>query len=309
MKQEQAGAVIVEVRGRKAVALTRQGEFIRVNNEGYAIGQQVLLPERMPSARPVRRRMRLTAYAGMVAGLLLLVLGGFKGYTTPVGVVSLDVNPSIEYTINAFDRVLDISAVNDDAGRILANLDESALRYRPVDEVVDATILALRESGYLTDATGNDVVISALSYDTQHTQQIAERLGSRVGQDDGLTVYSVPVSKGEVEDAHARGTSAGKLYIVEELEDSWSAVEDFDADDWLERPVRDIIRETSDQREGKDREDEREERNWPTSAPYKTPESPQSACPEENQPYQQNDDSEQRRDSDDAPRQGESKHD
>ena len=306
MKQEQAGAVIVEVRGRKAVALTRQGEFIRVNNEGYAIGQQVLLPERMPSAQPARRRMRLTAYAGMVAGLLLLVLGGFKGYTTPVGVVSLDVNPSIEYTINAFDRVLDISAVNDDAGRILANLDESALRYRPVDEVVDATILALRESGYLTDATGNDVVISALSYDTQHTQQIAERLGSRVGQDDGLTVYSVPVSKGEVEDAHARGTSAGKLYMIEELESSWSSVEDFDADDWIERPVRDIIHETNYQREGRNGDDEGENRKWPTSAPSKTPTGQQSKNPEGNQ---QNDSSEKRQGSDDAPERGEPKHD
>ena len=177
MKQEQTGAVIVEVRGRKATALTRQGEFIRVNNEGYTIGEQVLLVPQVAATRPARKRMRLTAYAGMAAGFLLLVLGGFKGYTMPVGVVSLDVNPSIEFKINAFDRVLDISAVNDDAGRILANMDKDALRYHTVDEVVDATILVLRESGYLADATGNDVVISASSYDTRHTEQIAERLG------------------------------------------------------------------------------------------------------------------------------------
>jgi len=309
MKQEQTGAVIVEVRGRKAAALTRSGEFIRVNNEGYTIGQQVLLIPQPVAAQPVRKRIRVTALAGMAAGFLLLVLGGFKGYTMPVGVVSLDVNPSIEYTINAFDRVLDITAVNDDAGKILANMDENALRYRPVEEVVDATILALRENGYLTDATGNDVVIAASSYDTRHTERIAERLGLRVGQDDGLTVYSVPVSHVEVEDAHARGTSAGKLYIVEELESSWSAAEDFDADDWIERPVHDIIHETSYQRDGGDGDDEGEDREGATSAPYKNPTSQQSTSPEGSQQYQKNDSGENEQDSGESPKQGESNHD
>jgi len=309
MKQEQTGAVIVEVRGRKAAVLTQSGEFIRMNNEGYTIGQQVLLIPQPVAARPVRKRMRVTALAGMAAGFLLLVLGGFKGYTMPVGVVSLDVNPSIEYTINAFDRVLDITAVNDDAGKILANMDENALRYRPVEEVVDATIQALRENGYLTDATGNDVVIAASSYDTRHTERIAERLGLRVGQDDGLTVYSVPVSHVEVEAAHARGTSAGKLYIVEELESSWSAAEDFDADDWIERPVHDIIHETSYQRDGGDDDDEGEDRERSTNAPYKTPTSQQSTSPEGSQRYQKNDSGEHEQDSGESPKQGEANHD
>ena len=309
MKQEQTGAVIVEVRGRKAAALTRSGEFIRVNNEGYTIGQQVLLIPQPVAAQPVRKRIRVTALAGMAAGFLLLVLGGFKGYTMPVGVVSLDVNPSIEYTINAFDRVLDITAVNDDAKKILANMDENALRYRPLEEVVDATILALRENGYLTDATGNDVVIAASSYDTRHTEQIAERLGLRVRQDGGLTVYSVPVSHVEVENAHARGTSAGKLYIVEELESSWSAAEDFDADDWIERPVHDIIDETSYQRDGGDGDDEGEDREGATSVPYKTPTSQQGTSPEGSQQYQKNDSGEHEQDSGESPKQGESNHD
>ena len=43
---------------------------------------------------------------------------------------------SIEYSINIFDRVLDISAVNDDGELILARMDENALRYHNVDEVV-----------------------------------------------------------------------------------------------------------------------------------------------------------------------------
>lgn len=282
--KRQMNAVIVEIRGRRAAVLREDGVFQRVANEGYEIGQQMLL-ETPPQAAPAtRRRARLTAYAGMVAGLLLLVLGGFKGYTMPVGVVSLDVNPSIEFTINCFDSVLEVSAVNDDAGLILAGMDQNALRYRSVDEAVDATILALRASGYLSETTENDVVISASSFDSRHTERIAERLGTRVGGQDDLTVYSVAVSGAEVQSAHARGTSAGKLYLVEELEDSWSAPEGFDADDWIERPVRDIIHETKTQREGKDDDDDDEETIYSTGMPSSTTASQNGADSGESRP-------------------------
>jgi hypothetical protein len=249
---EQKSAMIVEIRGAYAAALRDDGVFVRVHNAGYDIGQTIMLDvfveeESISPTRVKRRRSRVTAFAGVAAGFLLLLLGGFKGYTTPVGVVSLDVNPSIEYSINCFDRVLDISAVNEDAEKILAGLDEDALRYRPVDEAVDATIAVLRENGYLTDVTENDVVISAASYSERHTDEITQRLGQRVRQQADLTVYSIPVSENDVQSAHNLGTSAGKLQIIERLGDSWGKDETFDPGDWVARPVREIIRETKEQ--------------------------------------------------------------
>lgn len=244
MIKEQRNAVVVEIRGRHAAALSESGEFIRVRNERFEIGQTIRLETTQSAAPQVRRRARMTAYAGMAAGFLLLLLGGMKGYTLPVGVVSLDVNPSIEYTINVFDRVLSISAVNDDAEAILADMDTRALYHRPVDDAVDATILALRESGYLSADAGNDVVISVSSYDARHTERIATRLGEHVEQQRDLTVYSVAVSKGEVKNAHALGTSAGKLHIIDQLGESWNDDHAFDPEDWIGRPVKWILRET-----------------------------------------------------------------
>lgn len=250
--KEQKSAMIVEIRGAYAAALREDGVFVRVRNADYDIGQTISLTvaaaeEPIRRAQPKRRRSRVTALASMAAVFLLLVLGGFKGYTTPVGVVSLDVNPSIEYSINCFDRVLDISAVNEDAEKILAGLDEKALRYRPVDEAVDATIAVLRENGYLIDATENDVVISAASYSERRSDAIAQRLDKRVRQQADLTVYSIPVSKSEVKSAHDLGTSAGKLQIIERLGETWNKDETFDPEDWVARPVREIIRETKEQ--------------------------------------------------------------
>ena len=163
----------------------------------------------------------------MAAGFLLLLFGGFTGYVAPAGVVSLDVNPSIEYTINCFDRVLSVSAVNDDANAILSALDGQSLRNRTIDDAVEATITQLRESGYFTATTENDVMLSASSYNIQHAERVAERLRARVGQQGDLTVYAVPVAHGEVKSAHALGTSAGKLYLIEQLGEAYAEDESF----------------------------------------------------------------------------------
>lgn len=237
---EKQSAVIMEIRGRHAAALTRDGSFIRVPNEDYVVGETITLQKH---ARENRRGMRFGAVASMVAGLLVLFVGGWKIYITPVGIVSLDVNPSIEYSINLADRVLDITAVNEDGGEILSVLDKQALLYHSVDDAVDATILALRENGYLAEVTENDVVLSASTANAQHAEALAERLQARVSAQSDLTVYSVSVTSTDVESAHALGTSAGKLHIIEQLQESSGEGEEFDPSDWVETPVREIIAE------------------------------------------------------------------
>ena len=239
--KEQKSAVIMEIRGKYAAALTRDGSFIRVPNNGYAVGQSIVLPDRMPSRSKSRR---LGAVVAMAAGFLLLFLGGWKGYITPAGVVSLDVNPSIEYSINAFDRVLNITAVNDDGGKILEGMDKQALLYRPVEDAIDATIVTLRENGYLAEATENDVMLSASAGNTRHAEALAQRLNALVSRQGDLTVYSVSVTPDEAEHAHTLGTSAGKYYLIEQLEDASGDEKKIDPEDWVGKPVREIIAET-----------------------------------------------------------------
>lgn len=239
--KERKHALIVEIRGRYAAAMSESGTFVRVKNADYEPGQTVLLATTEPA---LQKRARFTAFASIAAGFLLLLFGGFTGYVTPAGVVSLDVNPSIEYSINFFDRVLDVTAVNDDGGEILENMDERALLYRPVDEAVEATIMQLRESGYLADDTENDVLLSASSYNVNHAEQLAERMSERVKKQGDLTVYSVSVTKEDVSNAHTLQTSAGKFYLIEQLGESIGESEPFDPKDWVGKSVREIIAET-----------------------------------------------------------------
>jgi len=235
-------AYILEINGRHAAALTEDGRFVRVKNKNYFVGQSVQLNERKTEKK---QRVHYSALASMAAGFALLLFGGFAGYNAPVGVVSLDVNPSIEYTINCFDRVLAIEGVNEDGSRIISEMNSENLINQPVDEAVEATILQLRESGYLAEQSENDVVLSASALTLTHANALANRLEQLVMQQEDLQVTSVSVSKSEVQQAHALGTSAGKLYLIERLQQATGTDEAFDPKDWLNTPVREIIRETA----------------------------------------------------------------
>lgn len=267
--KRQSNAYIVELRGRFAAALTEDGRFVRVRNKGYEIGQAVRAVRIERSAQPARRRAQMTALASMAAGFLMLALGGFAGYRAPAGVVSLDVNPSIEYTINYFDRVLEVAAVNEDAVPVLSQIDGDSLRYQSIDTAIEQTIETLRGNGYLLEETENDVVISSSSYSAAHAERLAARLEEQTAKQKDLTVVSISVSKSDVEAAHALGTSAGKLYIVEQLQKSSGDEKEFDTEDWLEKPVREIMRKTQEELalntpqngEGKS---EKEDRNEPS---------------------------------------------
>lgn len=269
MKRE-LDACIVELRGRYAAALTSDGQFVRIRNQGYSVGQTVRLTKRQTI--PAQRR-QLRALTAVAAGLLFLVLGGFKGYQTPVGVVSLDVNPSIEYSINIFDRVLSVRGVNEDGEVLLDQMDTTLLKNRPVGEAVEQTIDSLRESGYFPQEAENDVVLAASSYSTQHAEELVEQLKGRVARQNDLTILAFSVTHQEVEQAHALGSSAGKVRIVQQLEQSNQAGNGFQEEDWLEKPVRDILQETQEQQAQTQSSGEQQNAPQPQGTPPPAPEA------------------------------------
>jgi len=273
MKQEM-DACIVELRGRYAAALTSDGQFVRIRNHGFSVGQTVRLTKRQ--TMPAQRR-QLRALTAVAAGLLFLVLGGFKGYQTPVGVVSLDVNPSIEYSINVFDRVLSVRGVNEDGAVLLEQIDETLLKNRSVGDAVEQTIDSLRESGYFSQDQENDVVLAASSYSAQHAEELAEQLKGRVAQQNDLSILSFSVTHQEVEQAHALGSSAGKVRIVEQLKQSNQSEYGFQEEDWLEKPVRDILQETEEQQQQTQTQPAGEQQNAPQ--PQETPPPAPEATP------------------------------
>ena len=301
-------AVILDIDKNEATVMTEDGDIIGIRNNGYDIGQEIILHRR-------KNRSSMKRITGIIAtaAAAIVITGGISGYTyyTPYGTVSLDVNPSIEYTINRFDRVLDVTGINDDGDDILLGLDTKRLINSNIETAIEDTIEQIDAEGYFSDEDGNYVVLAANTKEDAHTDTLLTSLEDNVGQRRNVEPISFKVTDAEISEAHSQGVSPGKKMMVDRLEGL--SGEEIDRGEWNRRSVRDIVNEYDRLRENskmhintdpttpesgqslqtQEEEDipqqpvENQPQQSPENMPQKTPESIQPGhAPENDQPQQ-----------------------
>ena len=112
------------------------------------------------SATPQKRRKalhftkggRIAAIAACLA-LVACLIGGAVDFLRPVAYVGIDVNPSVELTLNRFDIVVETHALNDDGQRAL---DEAPCMWRPFDDAardLDGAMRAIAGEGAVVEVS------------------------------------------------------------------------------------------------------------------------------------------------------------
>ena len=165
-------AVIVDLKGKKAAALDENGNVIKIPNANYAIGQKIQLHAVSQKRAPSLKRIGTVA----AAAVLILSIGTGTAYAMPYGTVSLDADAAIEYTINRFDRVLSVRALNEEGEAVLADLDDHSLRFRPVEEAINTTL----EQQELSREGAPALQITTKTRDEHHTERLQEHLMDRI---------------------------------------------------------------------------------------------------------------------------------
>lgn len=228
-------AVIVDLKNHQAAALCDDGRVIRLADAGYTLGQIVEVHARKRRT-PLWLRYASTAAA---AALLLVGAGGGAAYAMPYGVVSLDVNPSLEYTINRFDYVLSVEGVNEDGRALLEEMDVKQLVHHRIGEAIEASVEQL-EAGDWLGGESDEILISAGTKQPEHAEKLLTALEDDLyRRRESLEVHAVTVSEEEIDAAHQDGMSAGRHRMLDTLRESEGAA--FEADEWAERPIRDIF--------------------------------------------------------------------
>lgn len=137
--------VVVSVKGRYAVLLNKNGEFVKVKNKNYLVGDMIKVPQ----------------YRGQilsVAASVIAVCGGISSYFIPAKYMSVDINPSVMMTINIYNRVIDTEPLNNDAQVLLSETDVNGMR---VADGMDELIKKSEEIGYL-NGQNKDVIIEVV---------------------------------------------------------------------------------------------------------------------------------------------------
>ena len=94
-----------------------------------------------------RRPFRIKFAVACACTAVLLILGtlSFKLYYTPMAFIDIDVNPSIELSVNQFGKVIRSNAYNMDGGEILDRVKVTHLGY---NEALETLLAAMDVEGY-----------------------------------------------------------------------------------------------------------------------------------------------------------------
>ena len=119
----------------------------------------------------------------IAACLAVMLLGGglfYQRANAVASVVSLDVNPSIELTVNRSETVLACTPLNEDAKAILADMSNGAdLKGAKLDVAVNAIVGSLVRNGYL-DSISSAIMISVEDKDAARAEKLQRELTSAV---------------------------------------------------------------------------------------------------------------------------------
>jgi len=232
-------AVVVEIAERYAVVLDSKGSFIKIKNNGrLKVGYEVELPH--SSGFNMNTFMKTLA----VAAIFLLVIGfgfGIYSYNVPYTYVSVDINPSVEFTTNIFNRIIKTEGLNEDGRKLL--LKEN-YKNEAIEDGVEGILKWAADEGYFDNKEKNAVMVTVASKSTDKSEGLKDNLENAVSQE--LKVIAKPDVEKVVQtttvqkrnEAHKQGVSQGKLKLVEELKDIMPEAK---TEELINKPVKTIL--------------------------------------------------------------------
>jgi hypothetical protein len=195
--------MILELRGEVAIVLTPEGEFRSIKKrkqQTWQIGAEVDLPPASDSAPQLKRKKRVFIPSIALAASLLLVVVSmfaflpFVGDQTAIAYVNVDINPSVEISINKSLEVIDLVGLNQEGKQIISSME--GWLTEPLDQVTTNMIMIARHQGFLTE--NQDVLVSTSFVDEQS---------------EGLYIKSVDLALEEVEKKVEQASEAAENQV------------------------------------------------------------------------------------------------
>lgn len=172
----------------------------------------------------LQRRMRGYILAAAACFCVLVMGGGAYGYHVQnrivESVIGIDVNPSIEISINRKQKVLSVQALNTDGQEILAGMD---LAGTDLNVAVNAVVGSMVTHGYLDDLD-NAILVTVSNDSVRKAKELRAAVVSDIEQTlEENQVQAVVYDQQVIEDeeiaalAENYGISYGKAYFLKEL--------------------------------------------------------------------------------------------
>lgn len=190
-------------------------DSIKASDELKASTQHYLAGERQKRQRVQHRFMLGKALPAFVLLLCLLGVGGYHTVQTPVSYISMDINPSLELSLNRFDRVVKATAYNDDGQLLLDAVSVNGCTYiQAINTLVHSKEMQL----YLTKE--NQLTFTVAAANTVREQQLISGIeAAEPNSPYNRTCRGMNTDMDKVHQAHQHGLSFGKYATYLELQE------------------------------------------------------------------------------------------
>lgn len=205
-------AVIVDLNENDAVALRDDGRFEKIKNKNYTIGQELTM-------QPQVIRFPKQAAIAASAAIVIAACGGMGSYTwsNPISYVSLDINPSIAYSLNEFNRVISVDGMNDEGDAIVDAIG-SSLKNTDISTALTITVEQLSTEAYIDAENTNYMIIGVYSDKDSKANALMSTVDKFTANSvDTCSITAVNVSKETKESADSYGITAGKMELINEI--------------------------------------------------------------------------------------------
>lgn len=205
-------AIVFEIKNGKALLMKNGGEFTTVTaQKDWEKGDVVALQE--PKVTFINFKLLATVAASLVL-LTIAVFAGYQFLYTESDIISMDINPSIELTVNRKNMVTSVSGFNADGEALIEQLEITGKAYQDALETIlksDAVRPYLEANQYLTFAV----------YSKDRAEEILQSLREIEKSvweiEPDITVSCRRVSAETVTNAHHYEMTPGKYSAIEEL--------------------------------------------------------------------------------------------
>lgn len=213
MAKEMKTGIVMEINGNKATLLAAGGEFVAVKAQaGWQKGQVVAFA---PRPKAVHFAKRWVAVAACLLVLFSAAAGAVWLSATPASIISIDINPSIELSVNRFGTVVGFTAYNQDGDQLLQSVHIKGENYQQA-------LQTLLQSSVMEALLAQDNFLAFTVYSPRNQEemvaymrQLSAALQSSHPQ---MQVACNGVGVQTLEQAHHNGMTSGKWIALQELQ-------------------------------------------------------------------------------------------
>ncbi|MCR5784786.1 MAG: hypothetical protein K6G40_03960 [Eubacterium sp.] len=205
------------------------------------VGSRIEIEEKK-KATGISKAVRVAAT--MAAAFALVIFGGgYYIFAAPVAYVSVDINPSIEYSISRMNHIVSVKSLNDDGTEIVDLLNGDNIEGDTVSEAVEITGEFLKEKEYIDETGENYILVSVTADDDELADKLTSEIEDALSylEDEGLSLCIVRATLEERSEAEKLLLSSGRYVEMIDIEGEEAADNTDIVKEYQSKSVKEIL--------------------------------------------------------------------